>query len=111
EEGQKTDLYGYALHVEVTGIKEERLVQYILTHTHPKSDGSVEGWEELRAYTRCVGIPMGIGAQMISKGLVKSTGVIAPELAFSPEEMFAELEKRDIFVHKQVNVLTEKGKT
>ncbi|HEA69635.1 MAG TPA: saccharopine dehydrogenase [Desulfobacterales bacterium] len=111
EEGQKTDLYGYALHVEVTGIKEERLVQYILTHTHPKSDGSVEGWEELRAYTRCVGIPMGIGAQMISKGLVKGTGVIAPELAFSPEEMFAELEKRDIFVHKQVNVLTEKGKT
>ncbi len=111
EEGQKTDLYGYALHVEVTGIKGERLVQYILTHTHPKSDGSVEGWEELRAYTRCVGIPMGIGAQMISKGLVKGTGVIAPELAFSPEEMFAELEKREIFVHKQINFLTEKSKT
>ncbi len=54
---------------------------------------------------------MGIGAQMISKGLVKGTGVIAPELAFSPEEMFTELEKREIFVHKQVNFSTEKGKT
>jgi|TARA_B100000315_G_scaffold85622_1_gene78475 hypothetical protein len=53
---------------------------------------------------------MGIGAQMTSKGRVKGSGVIALELAFSPEEMFAELEKRGIIVHKQVNVLTEKGK-
>ena len=70
----------------------------------------MEGWEKLRAYTRCVGVPIGIGAQMTSKGRVKGTGVIALELAFSPEEMFAELEKRGIIVHKQVNVLTEKGK-
>lgn len=110
EEGRNTDLYGYALHVEVTGIKEKTSVQYILTHTHPKSDGSVEGWEKLRAYTRCVGIPMSIGAQMISKGLVNGTGVIAPELAFVPDEMFAELEKRGIIVHKQFNVINEKEK-
>lgn len=110
EEGQKTDLYGYALHVEVIGIKDQKRVQYILTHTHPKSDGSVKGWKELRAYTRCVGIPMGIGAQMISNGLVKGIGVIAPELAFSPEKIFLELEKRGIIVHKQVNVLKEESK-
>jgi len=105
EEGRNTDLYGYALHVEVTGIKEKTSVQYILTHTHPKSDGSVEGWEKLRSYTRCVGIPMSIGAQMIIKGHVKAIGVIAPELAFDPETMFSELEKRSIIVHKEFNVL------
>jgi len=101
KEGQNTDIYGYALHVDVTGIKEGKPVQFILTHTHPKSDGSVEGWEELRAYTRCVGIPMSIGAQMIIRGQVKAKGVIAPELAFDPEEMFDELEKRSIMVHVQ----------
>jgi lysine 6-dehydrogenase len=105
EEGRNTDLYGYALHVEVTGVKEKTSVQYVLTHTHPKSDGSVEGWEKLRSYTRCVGIPMSIGAQMIISGHVKATGVIAPELAFDPETMFDELEKRSIIVHKELNVL------
>lgn len=111
EEGRNTDIYGYALHVEVTGIKEKTAVQYILTHTHPKSDGSVEGWEKLRAYTRCVGIPMSIGAQMISKGQVNGTGVIAPELAFVPDEMFTELEKRGIIVHKQLNVINKNEKS
>jgi len=103
EEGQRTDLYGYALHVDVTGIKDGKSVQFLLTHTHPKSDGSVKGWEKLRAYTRCVGIPMSIGAQMISRDQVKTTGVIAPELAFDPEEMFSELEKRSIIVHIDMN--------
>ena len=32
-------------------------------------------------------------------------GVIAPELAFDPEDMFDELEKRKIIVHKELNML------
>jgi len=48
---------------------------------------------------------MSIGAQIISKGQVKDTGVIAPELAFDPEKMFNELEKRNIIVHKELNML------
>jgi lysine 6-dehydrogenase len=102
EEGQTTDLYGYALHVEVVGTCEGRKYRHILTHTHPASDGSVKGWEKLRAYTRCVGIPMSIGAQMIAHGKFNGTGVVAPELAFEPSEVFAELAERGIKIHKKV---------
>lgn len=100
--GQTTELYGYALHIDVTGTKDNNKLRYILTHTHPSSDGSVPGWEKLRAYTRCVGIPMSIATQFIAKGKVSSTGVIMPEFAFEPIEIFKELEKRKIFVHEKV---------
>jgi len=103
--GQETELWGYALHVEVIGAKDGRKRRHILTHTHPASDGSVKGWEKLRAYTRNVGIPMSIGAQIIAEGKVKKAGVLAPEQAFDPAEIFRELEKRRIFVHEDINTL------
>ena len=103
--GKTTDLWGYALHVEVTGVKDGKKIQHILTHTHPASDGSEPGWEKLRAYTRNVGIPMGIGTQMIMDGRAKGAGVVAPELAFDPQEVFTELEKRRIFVHEKITPL------
>ncbi len=105
EEGQTTDLYGYALHVEVTGKKEGQMNRHLLTHTHPASDGSVKGWEKLRAYTRCVGIPMSIGAQMIAQGKVSGKGVVAPEMAFEPDAVFRELKKRQIDVHEKIAVV------
>jgi lysine 6-dehydrogenase len=104
-EGRTTELYGYALHVEVIGTKEGKKVQHILTHTHPRSDGSVRGWEKLRAYTRCVGIPMAIGTQMIASGKVNGSGVIIPEFAFDPSEVFKELKKRRILIHEKINPL------
>jgi len=100
--GQETKLYGYALHIDVTGTKDGKKLRYLLTHTHPASDGSVEGWEGLRAYTRCVGIPMGIATQIIARGKVKRTGIVMPEFAFDPEEIFRELEKRRILIHIDV---------
>ena len=103
-EGQTTDLYGYALHVEVNGNKDGKNFQHILTHTHPASDGSVKAWEKLRAYTRCVGIPMAIGTHMIVHSKAKGSGVVAPELAFDPSEVFTELEKRQISVHEKTTV-------
>ncbi|WP_078412791.1 saccharopine dehydrogenase family protein [Priestia abyssalis] len=103
EKGNKTELYGYALHVEVTGMKGGKYYQYTLTHTHPASDGTIEGWEGLRAYTRNVGIPMAIAAELIAKGIVEKKGVIIPEEAFlEPGIIFKELEKRGIFVHEEV---------
>lgn len=104
-QGRETELYGYALHVEVTGMHQGKARLHTLWHTHPASDGSVPGWEKLRAYTRNVGIPISIGAQMLGRGLVKKTGVIAPEEAFDPQTVFAELNKRDIHVHERVQVL------
>lgn len=100
--GQETELYGYALHVEVTGTKADKKLRYLLTHTHPASDGSVAGWEKLRAYTRCVGIPMGIATQIIARGGVGRTGVVMPEFALDPEEIFRELEKRQVLIHIEV---------
>ena len=99
EQGTKTKLYGYALHVEVTGKENGKPVCYTLTSTHPASDGSVAGWEQLRAYTRSVGIPMSIAAQLILNGQVGAVGVVAPELAFDPKVVFAELKKRQIVIH------------
>jgi lysine 6-dehydrogenase len=105
KEGQETELYGYSLHVEVIGTKDGKKVQHVLYHTHPASDGSVPGWEKLRAYTRNVGIPMAIATELIAKGRVKGTGVLIPEEAFNPAEIFAELEKRGIHMHEEVTQL------
>ncbi len=105
-EGQTTELYGYALHVEVIGQRDDQTVEHILTHTHPASDGSVPDWAGLRAYTRCVGIPLAIGAQLIAAGKSHGTGTVAPENAFDPEEVFRELKQRQIVVHHDSRTLT-----
>lgn len=100
EEGKTTKLYGYALHVEVIGTKDGQKKRGVIYHTHPASDGSVEGWEGLRAYTRNVGIPLAIAAEQLAKGAVKKTGILIPEEAFDPEQIFQELEKRQIYMHE-----------
>lgn len=105
KEGTETELYGYALHIEVVGTKDGKKVQHIVTHTHPKSDGSVPGWEKLRAYTRNVGIPMSIAVQLIAKGKVKDTGLLIPEYAFEPMDVFNELAKRGIKINDEINYI------
>ena len=102
-EGRETELYGYALHVHVVGTCKGQPMEYILTRTHPRSDGSVPDWAQLRAYTRCVGIPLAIGAQLIAAGCALRTGAVAPERAFESERVFRELARRHINIHEQVN--------
>jgi lysine 6-dehydrogenase len=99
DKGKTTKLFGYSLHVEVEGIKNGQAVRSTLTHTHPASDGSVPNWEGLRAYTRNVGIPMGIAAQLIAQGKYKGEGALFPEFVFDPEIIFKELAKRQIYIH------------
>jgi len=48
---------------------------------------------------------MAIATALIAKGKVKRTGVVVPEFAFDPEEIFRELEKRQIFIHIHVTNL------
>jgi saccharopine dehydrogenase-like NADP-dependent oxidoreductase len=100
-------LYGYALHVEVTGKKNGQPVTYVLTHTHPPSDGSIPDWAGLRAYTRCVGIPLAIGAQLIAAGKTNAVGAVPPELGFDPATVFEMLEARQIVVHERTASSTE----
>ncbi len=71
ERRTRNEIYGYALHVEVIGMKNNEKQRRVLYHTHPLSDGSVVGWEKLRAYTRNVGIPFGIATELIAKGECK----------------------------------------
>jgi len=107
--GKTTTLYGYALHVEVNGKCDGSDVSTVYTHTHPASDGSVPGWEGLRAYTRNVGIPLAIATILIARGKLlpsqdtgeKPTGVITPEEAFEPKRIFKELKYRRIIIHKK----------
>jgi saccharopine dehydrogenase-like NADP-dependent oxidoreductase len=106
-EGRETELYGYALHVEVAGTRDGRHVRHTLTHTHPPSDGSVPEWAGLRAYTRNVGIPLAIGAVMLAEGRVARTGVLTPEEAFEPQAVFAELRRRQIFIHEEITATEE----
>ena len=101
-QGQETDLYGYALHVEIEGTRKGQKTVHTLTHTHPPSDGSVPDWAGLRAYTRNVGIPLSIGIQLIGQGRFNHTGVVAPEKAFDPQIVFSELEKRQIRIHEEI---------
>lgn len=100
EQGKTTELYGYALHVEVVGYKDGIKKQGIIYHTHPSSDGSVEGWEGLRAYTRNVGIPLAIAAEQLAKGKVKESGILIPEEAFDPKDIFVQLERRGLYMHE-----------
>jgi len=62
----------------------------------------VPDWAGLRAYTRNVGIPMSIGAQLLAQGAVNKTGILTPEEAFDPPSVFAELAKRRLFIHEKV---------
>jgi len=103
-EGKETALYGYSLHIEVIGTDDSgKELCYVLTHTHPASDGSVEGWENLRAYTRNVAIPLSIGAILIGSGKATGTGTLIPEKVFNPQDVFDELAKRQIFIHETVS--------
>jgi saccharopine dehydrogenase-like NADP-dependent oxidoreductase len=107
KEGTETDLYGYALHVEVIGKRGSKRKQHVLYHTHPASDGSVPGWEKLRAYTRNVGIPLSVAVQLIAMGKVMEgrRGILIPEHAFRPEDVFEQLEKRGMHIHEEVTDL------
>jgi saccharopine dehydrogenase-like NADP-dependent oxidoreductase len=102
KEGTETELYGYALHVEMTGQREGKRFRHTLTHTHPTSDGSVPDWAGLRAYTRNVAIPLAIGAQLLGEGAVKKPGVLIPEDAFQPARIFEELKKRELHIHENI---------
>jgi len=102
-EGRETELYGYALHVEVEGTRAGERRRHTLTHTHPPADGSVPDWAGLRAYTRNVGIPFAIGAVLLAQGRAARTGMLTPEEAFPPEAVFAELRKRQLLIHEEIN--------
>jgi lysine 6-dehydrogenase len=87
-----TDIWAYGLVVDVFGRKDGRKVKAHLWNSHPPQ----EKWGGQAAYYKNIGIPLSIGAQLISKGEVTARGVIPPEEAYDPEVFTAELARRGI---------------
>jgi saccharopine dehydrogenase-like NADP-dependent oxidoreductase len=96
--GQHTALWGYALHVEVKGKRNGKDVQHVLTTSHPY----FEKWGDIRAYAKCVAIPLSIGTQLILKGKTRiNKGYHCAYEVFYSDEFFRELKKRGIEVHER----------
>jgi len=91
-EAKKTKIWGYGLRVEAIGKKDGKDVKVIVMNKHPDPDN----WGGYRAYFKCIGIPLSIGAQLIASGKINRKGVIPPEAAFNPDIFFRELRYRGI---------------
>jgi saccharopine dehydrogenase-like NADP-dependent oxidoreductase len=84
--------------VEVTGTKNSKGARVTLWNRHPPQ----EQWGGMAAYYKNIAIPLSIGAQMIARGQVEHRGVVPPETALDPDTFFAELARRKIEIHQQV---------
>lgn len=91
-------VWAYGLVVEVTGERAGRNVRCTYRNAHPPQ----EEWGGEAAYFKNVGIPLSIGAQLIARGEVAATGVLAPEVALPTEPFFAELARRGIRVDEEI---------
>lgn len=87
-EAREEPVWGYGLHVEVTGQAGGRRVRRTLRTAHPPA--SAPGWAGPAAWARCVALPLVAGALLLARGEYSGRGVDAPE-AFLPAEPFLEL--------------------
>lgn len=93
-------VWGYALHVEVTGTADGQRLRRTLWTTHPPNDQP--GWSGSAAWARCVALPLAAGALLLAEGRCTGTGIDAPE-AFLPDSPFlAELQQRGLNAHELV---------
>jgi len=99
---KENPVWAYGLIVEVTGKKNGKPAKVTLKNSHPPMDK----WGGRSAYSKNVGIPLSIGAQMIAKGKVKQKGVLPPEACFEPVAFFKELSKRGIQTHAKIESYT-----
>ena len=83
EATENESLFAYGLQVEVIGRKWSNRVKRTYWTTHP----SMAEWGIPDAYSNNVGLPLGICAQLIAEGKVK-TGVNAPEAMIELESFF-----------------------
>lgn len=96
--GDQTELWGYSVQVEVMGLRNDRHVMYRYVTSHPP----MEKWGGRRAYSKNVGIPLSIGAQMLAEGKVQKKGVDGAETMLPAEEFVEELRKRDFIINESM---------
>jgi saccharopine dehydrogenase-like NADP-dependent oxidoreductase len=97
-EGDQTEIWGYSVQVEVTGrLNGNRVVcRYVTSHPPMKI------WGGRRAYSKNVGIPLSIGAQMLAQDKAMKKGVDGAETMLPAEEFVTKLRKRDFVINESL---------
>jgi len=95
---KQNPVWAYGLVVEVLGKKNGKPAKITLKNSHPPMDK----WGGKVAYSRNVGIPLSIGAQMLAQGKVRQKGVLPTEACFEPVHFFKELSKRGIEISEKI---------
>jgi lysine 6-dehydrogenase len=95
---KQNPVWAYGLVVEVLGMKNGKPAKVTLKNSHPP----MNKWGGKTAYSRNVGIPLSIGAQMLAQGRVKQKGVLPPEACFNPIDFFKKLSKRGIEISERI---------
>ena len=103
-EANREPVWGYALHVEVTGMLDGRPLRRTLRTTHPSA--AEPGWSGPDAWAKCVALPLAAGATLLAAGEFHGTGVDAPETFLPAERFLAELAARGLQVHETERDLT-----
>ena len=99
-EANQEPIWGYALHLEVTGSVSNQRLRRTLWTTHPSSEQP--GWSGSEAWAKCVALPLVAGSLLLADGNYTGTGIDAPE-AFLPSAPFlAKLRAQDLYVHEEV---------
>ena len=97
-EGDQTELWGYSVQVEIIGWLKNNRVMYRFATSHPP----MKNWGEQRAYSKNVGIPLSIGAQMLANGKAKKKGVDGLETMLPAQEFVAKMRKRDFVINESL---------
>lgn len=97
-EGDQTEIWGYSVQVEVTGRLSGNRVICRFVSSHPP----MEKWGGRRAYSKNVGIPLSIGAQMLAEGKAMKKGIDGVETMLPAEEFIYELRQRDFVINESL---------
>ncbi|HEX9922319.1 MAG TPA: saccharopine dehydrogenase NADP-binding domain-containing protein [Anaerolineae bacterium] len=102
-EANQEPVWGYALHLEVTGMISGQRLRRTLWTTHPPAEQP--GWSGSAAWAKCVAYPLVAGSLLLAADNTIGTGIDAPE-AFLPAPPFiAELQARGLRVHEAIEEL------
>ncbi len=100
-EGDQTEVWGYSVQVETIGRLNDAPVMLRYVTSHPP----MERWGGRRAYSKNVGIPLSIGAQMVAAGKTRKKGVDGVETMLPALEFVDELRQRDFVINECLSYL------
>ncbi len=95
-QGDQTEVWGYSVQIEVIGYLQDHHVRCRFVTSHPP----MQKWGGPRAYSKNVGIPLSIGAQMMARGMVQKKGVDGVETMLPAAPFVEELRKRDFVINE-----------